>query len=202
MRAIFYYMQEMMPYMLIAIPIYLGIRYYMYTRKNNNEKNINWYREVALFIFVIFCIGLASQTIIPKFEIGMDGKVTIAKDRIHDTNLIPFRVLYETYYEVFKFGCIDYFIINFLGNVVMFMPIGFCIPLLWNVSKRKVVLIGAGTSLFIECTQLFLRRGTDIDDLILNTIGVCIGLVVYICISKKWSSFTDKFKIKISEGKK
>ena len=76
----------------------------------------------------------------------------------------------------------------------MFMPIGFCIPLLWNVSKKKVILIGAGISLFIESIQLFLRRGTDIDDLILNTVGVGLGLVVYILVSKKCGSFTSNFK--------
>ena len=194
MGAIFNYIQEMMPYMLIAIPIYLVVRYYIHIKSGKDTKSTNWHREIALFLFVIFCIGLASQTIIPKFELGMDGKISIARDRVHNTNLIPLRVLYETYYEVFKFGYIDYFIINFLGNVIMFMPIGFCIPLLWNVSKKKVIVIGAGISLFIESIQLFLRRGTDIDDLILNTVGVGLGLVVYILVSKKCGSFTSKFK--------
>ena len=179
MGAIFNYIQEMMPYMLIAIPIYLIARYYIHIKSGKDTKSMNWHREIALFLFVIFCIGLASQTIIPKFELGIDGKISIAQDRVHNTNLIPFRVLYETYYEVFKFGYIDYFIINFLGNVIMFMPIGFCIPLLWNVSKKKVILIGAGISLFIESIQLFLRRGTDIDDLILNTLGVAVGYGIY-----------------------
>ena len=64
-----------------------------------------------------------------------------------------------------------YFLINFLGNIIMFMPFGLFIPYLWGISGKKTILIGFSSSLFIEFCQLFLSRGTDVDDLILNTLG-------------------------------
>ena len=53
-------------------------------------------------------------------------------------------------------------------------------------SFKKTVLAGAGFTLFIEATQLFcLGRHTDVDDLILNTIGVAIGAYIVFLIRRK-----------------
>ena len=60
----------MIPYMIITIPIYLIVRIIIFKTK---KKKINWYHETGLFLFVIFLVGLASQTIITKFEFGMNG---------------------------------------------------------------------------------------------------------------------------------
>ena len=191
MRAIIGYVVNMIPYMIITVPIYLIIRFILL---NKNKSKVNWYREIALFIFVLFIVGLSSQTIIPKFENGVNG-FSIVKSGIHETNLIPFKVIVETYNEVFVNGYFNYFLINFLGNIIMFMPIGFFIPLLWNVSNKKVVIIGFCFSLFIEICQLFLTRGTDVDDLMLNTIGVILGLLLYRLLYKKFKSFLICYNI-------
>ncbi len=76
----------------------------------------------------------------------------------------------------------------------MFIPFGFIIPLLWNISNKKVIIIGFSISLFIEIMQLFLSRGTDIDDLILNTIGVLFGLIIFKLLNNKYYDFMNKFK--------
>ena len=46
------------------------------------------------------------------------------------------------------------------------------------MKDKNVIFIGFLISLSIELTQLFLKRTTDIDDLILNTLGVIIGLLI------------------------
>ena len=191
MRTIIGYIINMLPYMILAIPIYLIVRGIIIKKHN---KKINLYHELTLFIFVLFIVGLFSQTIIPKFEFGVNG-FGIVKNGVHKTNLIPFRVLFETYREVFINGYIEYFLINFLGNIILFIPFGFVIPLLWNVSNRKVIVIGACISFFIEISQLLLVRGTDMDDLILNTSGVILGLLLYKLLYKKNYKIMDKFKI-------
>ncbi len=191
MRTIIGYIINMLPYMILAIPIYLIVRGIIIKKHN---KIINLYHELTLFIFVLFIVGLFSQTIIPKFEFGVNG-FGIVKNGVHKTNLIPFKVLIETYREVFINGHIEYFLINFLGNIILFIPFGFVIPLLWNVSNRKVIVIGACISFFIEISQLLLARGTDVDDLILNTSGVILGLLLYKLLYKKNYKIMDKFKI-------
>ena len=191
MRTIIGYIINMLPYMILAIPIYLIVRGIIIKKHN---KKINLYHELTLFIFVLFIVGLFSQTIIPKFEFGVNG-FGIVKNGVHKTNLIPFKVLIETYREVFMNGYVEYFLINFLGNIILFMPFGFIIPLLWNVSNKKVIVIGTCISFFIEISQLLLARGTDVDDLILNTSGVILGLLLYKLLYKKNYKIMDKFKI-------
>lgn len=191
MHAIIDYILNMIPYMIITIPVYLIIRLIIL---KSTHKKINWYHEISLFIFVLFIAGLASHTIIPKLEFGISGNISIVKNGIHRTNFIPFKVLLETFNEVFINRNINYFLINFLGNIIIFMPIGFSVPLLWKASDKKVVLIGFCSSVFIEFCQLFLSRGTDIDDLILNTVGAFLGLLVYKVLYKKFREYMIMFR--------
>ena len=189
MSAIIRYVINMIPYMMIAVPVYLiGRLAFCKTKKVKT----NWFREITLFAFVIFLVGLASQTIIPKFETGVNG-FNIVQSGIHETNLIPFKVLFETYQEVFVNGYINYFLINFLGNIILFIPFGLILPLLWKTSTKKTILIGFCSSLFIEICQMFLTRGTDIDDVMLNTTGVVLGILVFKFLQKNCKSFVEKF---------
>ncbi len=190
MGAIIEYILNMLPYMLISVPIYVISRLIVIKTK---KKKANLFHETALFLFVLFIVGLASQTVIPKFEFGVNG-FGIIKGRTHETNLIPFKVLIKTYNEVFINGYLNYFLINFLGNIIMFMPFGFFVPLLWKMSNIKVIAIGFCSSLFIELCQLLLARATDIDDLMLNTVGTILGLLVYKLFNKLFEGFAAKFK--------
>ena len=187
MDRILNYIVDMLPYMIIAMPIIILVRYFTYYNKIN--KKINWGHEGALFLFLIFIFGLASQTIIPRANLLPSFIKNISK-----VNLIPFKVLTDTYIEVFKNNNINYFLINFLGNIIMFVPIGFFVPLLWNINDKKVILIGFFSSLFIEFTQLFIGRTTDIDDLILNTFGAVLGLIIYNYLSRKFKKIINKIK--------
>lgn len=191
MNAISNYIINMIPYMIIAVPIYLIIRFLM-LRKSSRKFNL--YHEIALLIFVIFIVGLASQTVIPKIELGINGNINILKNGKHGINLLPLKVLFETYREVFINLNINYFIINFLGNIIMFMSIGFFIPLLWEIPDKKIIIVGFLFSLFIEVCQLFLNRGTDVDDLILNTLGTILGLLVYKFLYKKFKNLIIRFR--------
>lgn len=66
-------------------------------------------------------------------------------------------------------------------NVVLFLPLGFLLPLLWPEWNRPipVLLFGAAFSLLIEASQLLNIRNTDVDDILLNTLGAVIGLLLY-----------------------
>jgi len=63
-----------------------------------------------------------------------------------------------------------------LGNVIMFFPIGFFFVLLWRRNSwKQILLVGFLTTFCIELIQLFVGRTFDIDDILLNTIGVVLG---------------------------
>ncbi len=71
-------------------------------------------------------------------------------------------------------------------NVVLFVPFGVILRRYFNRSVLVTTLLGAGTSLFIELTQLtglwFIYpcafRIADVDDLMTNTLGTILGAVL------------------------
>lgn len=65
-------------------------------------------------------------------------------------------------------------------NVVMFLPFGFLVPLMRRQAALPAVTAGGlGFSLLIELSQLLSHRGTDVDDLIMNTLGAAMGYLLY-----------------------
>jgi glycopeptide antibiotics resistance protein len=84
---------------------------------------------------------------------------------------------------------------NIVGNVLLFMPVGFLVPLICNRynSFLKVTLFGFLISLFVECWQLFLFRGSDVVDLVLNTLGTMLGYFIYCLCKKMFFRFVMKF---------
>lgn len=79
-------------------------------------------------------------------------------------------------------------VVGYLLNVVMFIPLGFLVPLMWKRMGKfwDIVLAGFSLSILIELSQLLCLRGTDVDDLILNTLGAVVGFFLY----KAWDKLT------------
>ena len=73
-------------------------------------------------------------------------------------------------------------VVNLVGNIIMFIPLGFCLP--WaNAPLRrfwKTLLVSAGIIILVEAVQLVTLLGRcDVDDLILNLIGVTVGYLLW-----------------------
>ena len=69
----------------------------------------------------------------------------------------------------------------------MFIPIGIIWPAVFRKldTHRKIIAAGVGFSLCIEILQLpFFDRVTDIDDLILNSLGFLMGYGIYLLVKK------------------
>lgn len=66
---------------------------------------------------------------------------------------------------------------NCFLNVLMFVPLGFLLPLLWEKYRegKRTVCFGFGLSLSIELLQILTYRATDVNDLITNTVGAVLG---------------------------
>lgn len=92
--------------------------------------------------------------------------------------LVPFSTIYKMFTQVDDF---KHFSINIIGNIVVFIPFGFLGLIFEKLKKAKflfsVFILGIS---FIEFLQFITNRGyAEIDDVILNTIGVAIGFGVY-----------------------
>ena len=174
MNEIIRYIANMLPCILAFIPIYLVIRIIIIFR----NKKIDYMSEILLLIFYCFLIGLLSQAFTSSLKFSI---YNISLKRI---NLIPFKIIYDTVIEL-ESGNSSYLIISLLGNIGIFIPLGILIKIIWKTSDIKTILYGFNISLFIEINQLFIGRYTDIDDLILNTFGVLIGVLLVKIFNKK-----------------
>ena len=111
-------------------------------------------------------------------------------------NLTPFHtvgnywhILTNRAYYVQKWGAESIYwfharhaFINLTGNVAMFVPLGYLLP---AASEKKptffrTVLSAAGLIIAVEVLQLFTLLGScDVDDLILNMVGVVLGFLLW-----------------------
>ena len=89
-------------------------------------------------------------------------------------------------------------ILTYLLNIIMFMPFGFLVPLIWEQyqSIKKTAFLGLTLSLYIEFTQLFNMRKTDIDDLMMNALGTIVGFGIFHIWNKRFSKKKTKAKLK------
>lgn len=76
---------------------------------------------------------------------------------------------------------------NLAGNVVLFVPLGFLVPWMWQPWRRfwRHILLMGSIILMVELSQLLLALGTcDVDDLLLNLLGSSMGFLVWKMIEK------------------
>lgn len=78
-------------------------------------------------------------------------------------------------------GTLEGQLVNLLGNVAVFVPLGLLMPWAFPALRRwwAATLLCGGLSLAIEFTQLFLARSVDVDDLLLNTLGGLLGYLLF-----------------------
>ena len=75
---------------------------------------------------------------------------------------------------------------NILGKIAIFIPCGLLLPIVQKDKSKKIILYGLITSALIEIIQyVFALGSSDIDDLMLNTLGTVIGYLLYKIIHKK-----------------
>lgn len=82
--------------------------------------------------------------------------------------------------------------VGYFQNILLFMPLGFLLPLIWEGLRKWwcALLAGFSFSLLIEASQLFNNRSTDVDDLIMNTLGALLGYVLFKVFARitKWDA--------------
>ena len=183
---------RMLPAMVLAAPVVLVLRLAGLRRLARKGLSTTWLHEAGLWLFLLFCAGLGALTVVP----GEMGWGLPDPERI---NLIPFAVFRQSL-AIFRAGRgWGYFLINFVGNIVMFAPLGLFPPLLWRLKKGRL-WISAGTalgaSLFVEVCQLFQNRGTDVDDLWLNALGGVLGFGLYCLMEKAAPEVAEGCKVR------
>ena len=119
----------------------------------------------VIYILVVAWIILFKMP--PISEIGN-------MDHLRSINLIPFHYDEETnshFSEVIE-------------NILIFVPLGVYLRILGKHSLFAVAC-GAIFSLLLEIAQYILGIGaTDITDLMMNTLGAVVGVLIYACLKR------------------
>lgn len=145
------------------------------------QKKIDWKREIVLLLMYINLAVILRFTFFPMSR--ADGHI---QPLVFDIAAVfPFRVNLIPLVNLFDYDSKRDLLLNVIGNAAMFVPSGIVLPIVYQRLNTfwKVLWAGVGISLCIEIFQLpFSARATDIDDLILNTIGVIVGYGIYTLI--------------------
>ena len=145
-----------------------------------------FWREALLWLLFFYTAFLLYQTFEP-FAI-MPSKLG------NHINLEPFAGIRKMINVALDLKHLPTFLIvfiNIVGNVLIFSPLGFAIPLLSKKFNNiwSVIIFGFLLSLAIEFSQnLFVNRVFDVDDLFLNTLGTLIGYFFYLLLNRKQSN--------------
>lgn len=134
------------------------------------KKPQSWVHIAASLVFLYYLIGVFTMTGI--------GRLKPFSPRLV---LVPFRDMLS--------GPVDTVL-----NIVLFVPLGIFLPIMYKRFNKinSIAALGFILSVMIELVQMFGRGATDVNDLITNTAGACLGFGIYkICAANQP---LDKFK--------
>lgn len=77
-------------------------------------------------------------------------------------------------------------------NILLFVPFGFFLPILWDKFRniKNIALVGFIATSLIEISQIFTFRTSDINDIITNTVGTIIGYFIVHRITDNFTKVT------------
>lgn len=191
-----YYIQDLIWNMCMGIPIYIVVRGFILLgrigRTNGGTdslieklKSCNKLREVCLGLFVVFMMALLTFVWQGYYGNPID-MIRVARMRLRTRegiNCIPFHTI-RNYYRAYGVKG-DMFSVNIFGNILMFVPWGFGLLLLWekNRSLIRLIFFSAVLPIVIEGAQLFIGRQVDVDDFLLNFLGALLGGILFWILS-------------------
>lgn len=162
---------------IIFTAIWLLIRIRVWIKQNR----VDWKREAVLLLMYINLAVIIRFVFFPRALV--EGHIQPLVFEAQE--LFPLRINLVPFVHLFEYDSVRDIIWNVAGNAAMFIPSGIVLPIVYREldSFWKVVSAGAFISLCIEILQLpFASRASDIDDLILNTLGVAVGYGIYAAV--------------------
>jgi glycopeptide antibiotics resistance protein len=128
---------------------------------------------IAILVKVILIKHLPLPFLIQNLKLGLN---------FNQMNFIPF----ATIADYFATGNTGISLRNLVGNIIIFIPLGFFLPILIESFRKLIVilLISFTFSFLFETIQLlFSMLGSfDVDDLILNTFGALLGYLGFVTL--------------------
>ena len=154
------------------------------------QKRKPWKVWIKLFfaVYILFVI----KVIIFKYPIEQLRAIadtwqkSVILEGLGTANFTLFKTVKMYIDYAYKLNSVE----NLAGNVLVFVPLGFLLPLVSDEMRRfPVVMLNAFTFVLgIEVFQLFSAFGAfDVDDIMLNCLGAALGYGCYKAVYALWS---------------
>ncbi|MCL2740459.1 MAG: VanZ family protein [Oscillospiraceae bacterium] len=170
-------------YCIIFTPFYVLFRFLW---RKHAKISFSWKKELLLFLFAQFLFVFISQTLTPQgsWKYWRDS-FDLIKWQYLSMNLTPFKSIIHYLANPDNINK-QIVLINLLANILITAPLGFFPPLLWQKWCKfwRVFLFGTILILAIETLQPLVLRSADIDDYILNILGISLGYAIWKVFSK------------------
>ena len=161
------FISERLPAVLLATLIFTGIRWLLIRRGKLRRRSAP--HEAAVVVFACYAAVVLSLTFLPLPYWGFMFRPSPGHYDFDSTLLAMLRGEYTTG----KWGLTMLF-----ANVLMFVPLGFLMPIFWRQAWWQTLLIALSATVCIELIQPFFDRSFDVDDIFLNFVGSAIGLLL------------------------
>ena len=164
---------------LIFTIVWLLLRIVVWLRQGR----IDWKREVVLLLMYVNLAVIIRYVFFPRALVNGPVQPLV----FDPAAVFPLRVTLGPFALLFDYDNMRDMVWNTVGNMAMMIPSGIVLPIVYKEldSFWKVVGAGALLSLCIEILQLpFASRATDVDDLILNVLGVAVGYGIYSAVKR------------------
>lgn len=148
------------------------------------------YLKILFFIYIIILFRITVfRSDFTLTQIMQNGTVNIT--------------LFQDYIPLIKEGRWFRFLYLFVGNIIWFIPFGAALLISGKVNRLwKAALCGLMLSLVIETLQYLFGTGiSELDDLLLNTLGTWLGAAIS-CMLKKLTDSIQQTSSRISPRKK
>lgn len=157
---------------------------------------------LPFIVFIQFMLtrGFYKKEMMPSYWhlIGVYGLIFILVSMLSVTGIPSiYNLHFVTNINWIPFKDITTNSLQYILNIILFVPLGLVIPLLWKrfASLQKTFRISFLFSLTIELSQLFNFRTTDIDDLLMNTLGGVIGFYLFKFVKHICPSIVQKIQL-------
>jgi len=141
------------------------------------------------FAFVVYCALMLWLLFCRSW--GWDDGLSYRQMLQSNINLTPLFTIKNYLYVIIHRSNDDvliHCIINLLGNVLLFIPLGYLLPKIFAEQENlfRFFLTCTLSILLVELVQLFTLLGSfDVDDIILNLSGMLLGFIYYHLTKKK-----------------
>lgn len=194
------YLCQMLPCVLVAAALFFILRPLRVRKLARRGLTSSIRREGTLLFFVVFCAGLGALTL---FQSGFwqwghwywvfrgESPVFFPVNYAHQLEALQIIPLQNILNGGGSGSWARYML---WGNIILFLPLGFFPALLWRHPRWwKSMLCGLCPSLFIEVVQFFIGRSSDINDILLNTLGALIGYWLFLLLRRFAPRFVKTF---------